>query len=65
MYVGIWARREAAHTVHGLAGQGVNIGLYDAAALANAVFRAVDVGGDVGGSIPLRECVLCRPHTNA
>jgi 2-octaprenyl-6-methoxyphenol hydroxylase len=45
---------DAAHTVHPLAGQGLNIGLRDVAALAEAVADAARLGGDVGTETVLR-----------
>jgi len=39
---------DAAHTIHPLAGQGVNIGLLDAATLAEVVLDAHDKGRDIG-----------------
>jgi ubiquinone biosynthesis monooxygenase Coq6 len=39
---------DAAHTVHPLAGQGLNMGLADAEALSQCIYNAVSVGGDVG-----------------
>ena len=39
---------DAAHTIHPLAGQGLNLGLRDAAALAEGVAAAVETGQDIG-----------------
>ncbi|KAF4552597.1 Ubiquinone biosynthesis monooxygenase COQ6-like protein [Elsinoe fawcettii] len=41
---------DAAHTIHPLAGQGLNQGLGDAKALAEAIDYAVQVGWDIGSS---------------
>lgn len=46
---------DAAHAVHPLAGQGVNLGLGDAAALAAALAAAKEAGGDVGDVAMLRD----------
>jgi 2-octaprenyl-6-methoxyphenol hydroxylase len=39
---------DAAHVIHPLAGQGLNLGLRDAAALADGVKAAISTGQDVG-----------------
>src|SRR5436190_5198949 len=41
---------DAAHVIHPIAGQGLNIGLRDAAALAEAIVDAARLGLDVGGA---------------
>ena len=45
---------DAAHVVHPLAGQGVNLGLLDAAALVQCVLQALRAGEDPGALAPLR-----------
>lgn len=44
---------DAAHVVHPLAGQGLNLGLGDAAALARCVSTALALGGDIGSRTAL------------
>ena len=44
---------DAAHTIHPLAGQGLNLGLSDAAALANTISYAVEHGQDIGDLMTL------------
>ncbi len=41
---------DAAHVIHPIAGQGLNMGLRDAAALAEAIVDAARLGLDIGGS---------------
>ncbi|MBI2380216.1 MAG: UbiH/UbiF/VisC/COQ6 family ubiquinone biosynthesis hydroxylase [Gammaproteobacteria bacterium] len=45
---------DAAHTIHPLAGQGVNLGLMDAASLAEVVLKAHAMGRDIGLETSLR-----------
>ncbi|KAJ3148937.1 putative ubiquinone biosynthesis monooxygenase [Geranomyces michiganensis] len=39
---------DAAHTIHPLAGQGLNLGIADAESLANVIAEGVEVGQDIG-----------------
>ena len=55
---------DAAHAVHPLAGQGVNLGLLDAAALAAALFDARDRRRDIGGLWTLRRYERARRGDN-
>jgi len=45
---------DAAHTVHPLAGQGLNMGLGDVRSLVKTLERAVELGADVGSYTALR-----------
>lgn len=45
---------DAAHTIHPLAGQGVNLGLGDAEGLATALVEAAESGFDIGSSQVLK-----------
>ncbi len=45
---------DAAHTIHPLAGQGVNLGFMDIATLAEEVLSATDKGRDIGNKTVLR-----------
>ena len=45
---------DAAHTIHPLAGQGVNLGLLDAASLAQELIKLWQAGEDIGTKRNLR-----------
>jgi len=55
---------DAAHTVHPLAGQGVNLGFLDVAALAEVFLDALDQGRDPGDSGCLRKYERWRKGEN-
>ena len=55
---------DAAHGVHPLAGQGVNLGLMDAAALAEAIGESLDQGADPGDRAALRRYERWRKAEN-
>jgi 2-octaprenylphenol hydroxylase len=55
---------DAAHTVHPLAGQGVNLGFLDAAALAELVIEACTAGQDPGEQAILRRYERWRKGEN-
>ena len=56
---------DAAHIVHPLAGQGVNLGLLDAAVLSEVVGRAHALGRDIGSRATLRRYERWRRGHNA
>jgi 2-octaprenylphenol hydroxylase len=55
---------DAAHAVHPLAGQGVNLGLLDAAQLAQTLKEALALGRDPGGLWALRRYERARRGAN-
>ncbi|KAB8670370.1 hypothetical protein FH972_026283 [Carpinus fangiana] len=55
---------DAAHTMHPLAGQGLNSGLLDAAALARTISDAVNSGADIGDTLSLEGYNTARYAAN-
>jgi 2-octaprenylphenol hydroxylase len=55
---------DAAHVVHPLAGQGVNLGLVDAAAMAEVLVEARAANKDIGGESTLRRYERWRKGDN-
>ncbi|KAI9039964.1 putative ubiquinone biosynthesis monooxgenase (Coq6) [Aspergillus affinis] len=56
---------DAAHVIHPLAGQGLNLGLGDVASLSNTIEYAVNHGMDVGDILTLERYTAERWATNA
>ncbi len=56
---------DAAHVVHPLAGQGLNIGMRDVAALTETVVEAARLGLDIGGPAPLERYERWRRFDSA
>lgn len=56
---------DAAHGVHPVAGQGLNMGLKDAAALAEVLTDAVRLGEDIGSELVLERYARWRRFDNA
>ncbi|KAK7540598.1 ubiquinone biosynthesis monooxygenase COQ6 [Phyllosticta citribraziliensis] len=55
---------DAAHTIHPLAGQGLNQGQADAAALVRTISHAVAAGDDIGSTIALESYDAARWQAN-
>jgi 2-octaprenyl-6-methoxyphenol hydroxylase len=56
---------DAAHVVHPLAGQGLNIGMRDVAALTETLIDAARLGLDIGGPVPLERYERWRRFDSA
>lgn len=56
---------DAAHTIHPLAGQGVNLGFMDAAELIGEIRRLQQQGKDIGQHLYLRRYERSRKHSAA
>lgn len=56
---------DAAHGVHPVAGQGLNMGLKDAAALAEVLTEALRLGEDIGSELVLERYARWRRFDNA
>ncbi len=56
---------DAAHTIHPLAGQGVNLGFMDAAELISEIRRLHQAGRDIGEHLSLRRYERRRKHSAA
>ena len=56
---------DAAHGVHPIAGQGLNLGLKDVAALCDVLVEARDIGEDIGSELVLERYVQWRRFDTA
>ncbi|KAL2860856.1 putative ubiquinone biosynthesis monooxgenase (Coq6) [Aspergillus lucknowensis] len=56
---------DAAHVIHPLAGQGLNLGIGDVASLSSTIEYAVDHGMDIGDTLTLERYTADRWATNA
>jgi 2-octaprenyl-6-methoxyphenol hydroxylase len=56
---------DAAHAIHPIAGQGLNLGLKDAAALAQVLVDAARLGEDIGSAMVLERYAAWRRFDNA
>ena len=56
---------DAAHSIHPLAGQGINLGISDAIILAEEIERAINSGKDIGQLAFLKKYELRRKTLNA
>ncbi|OBU85104.1 FAD-dependent oxidoreductase [Chromobacterium subtsugae] len=61
---GVALAGDAAHTIHPLAGQGVNLGFQDAAALADVILSARGQGEDWAGAATLARYTRARKPAN-
>ena len=55
---------DAAHAIHPIAGQGLNMGLRDAAAMADVIADALNQGRDIGGAQALSDYAAWRNFDN-
>jgi 2-octaprenyl-6-methoxyphenol hydroxylase len=55
---------DSAHAVHPIAGQGLNLGLKDAAALAEVLIEAMRLGEDIGSAAVLERYARWRSLDN-
>ena len=58
------SRRDAAHRVHPMAGQGANLGFGDVATLTDVIVQAVANGADIGSTVYLDEYQSSRLQHN-
>jgi len=62
---GVCVIADAAHSIHPLAGQGINLGISDAIILAEEIERAIDADNDIGQLAFLKKYELRRKALNS